>query len=184
MRIGKWAKVIGVLGAMLLVVTWLGAGCGGGDDGGGEETTGPEDYAHAMCEALGKHADDIEKLGNTEMAFEDASEMQDFLAETAPVLQGLADDVEKIKPPADIKDWHDSLVAGLSDAAALFTKMDELLDKPMEEVLNEIEDLSAEMEDVGAPLGELADLPAEYQDAFANDPKCQEIEDKLGDLGW
>ena len=182
MRIGKRTKVVGVLGAMLLVVAWLGVGCG---DGGGEEAAeGPEEYASLMCEAMGKHADDLEALMGDEMAFEDPSEMSDFLADAGPVLEALANDLEKVKPPADIKDWHLGMVSGLSDSAELFGEMKDILDKPMEEALEEIEDLTGRFEDMGAPLGELGDLPAEYQEAFQNEPKCQELQDVFGELNW
>jgi hypothetical protein len=181
-RLGKWVRLVGVMGATLLVVAWLGAGCGGDD--GGEETKGPEEYARAMCEAMGKHADDLKGFMAEEQAFEDPSELGDFLADTAPVLKGLADDLGKVGPPADIKDWHEAMVAGLSDTADLFSELDELMDKPLEEAQGELEDLFAEMENIGEPLGDLGDLPAEYQEAFDNEPKCQKLEDILGELDW
>jgi len=99
------------------------------------------------------------------------------MAQAVPVLKGIAKDLGKIDPPSEVEDWHDGMVSTMSLAADLFDQMGEALDKPIEEAMADLEELSSEMTDVEDPFGSMTDLPAEYQTAFEENPDCQELQD-------
>ena len=175
MKISKWARVLAISTAVL-VLAGLSVSCGGG--GGKTEATGPDEYAKAVCEAIGKQYAEGEALfgGSAFENAEDPSELQDAIAKAQPIVKAMADDLDKIKPPSEVKDWHESAVVGLTTAAELFGKLNDILDKPLEEAMNEITELQPELEGMDQPFGSLSDLPSEYQTAFENEPACQDLD--------
>ena len=180
MKIGKWIKAAGMIAAVsVLGLAVLSIGCGGGDDngdgGGGKSTDNPEEYAAAVCETLAGRIGEMEALFSGETEFEDPSQLKDAIEEVQPTVDQLAKDLDKINPPSEIKDWHDSAVEAMAQAADLFDQLGNILDKPLDEAMAEMEDLMPELEGMQEPFG-MADLPQEYQDAFENDPKCQELD--------
>jgi hypothetical protein len=175
-KISKWARVLAISTAVLVLVG-LGVSCGGG--GGEKEVSGPDEYAKAVCEAIGKHYAKGEALFGDNSAFqnaEDPSELQDAIAEAQPLVKAMADDMDKIKPPSEVKEWHESTVAGLTTAAELFGELKDILNKPLEEAMNELTDLEPELTGMEQPFGSVSDLPSEYQDAFANEPACEGLD--------
>jgi hypothetical protein len=64
----------------------------------------------------------------------------------------------------------------MSAAADLFNQMGDALDKPLDEAMAEITDLSTEMNDLDNPFGSMGDLPEEYQTAFENNADCQDLQ--------
>jgi hypothetical protein len=64
----------------------------------------------------------------------------------------------------------------MSAAADLFSQMGDALDKPLDEAMADITDLSTEMGDLDNPFGSMGDLPEEYQTAFENNADCQDLQ--------
>lgn len=130
------------LPALLLVVGVFAAACGGGG-GGGAGTD--ESYVKAMCEAFRKFEEDSDKaLGDLEETFADIEDDEDFekvLEEAfkafARPVENLASDAAKIKPPADVKEYHDQTVAALRTAAEGFEEGNFDLDQDPFEALPE-----------------------------------------------
>jgi len=179
-KIGKWIKAAGMIAAIsMLGLAVLSIGCGGDDDngggGGGKSADTPEEYAAAVCETLAGGIGEMETLFSGETAFDDPSQLQDAIDEVQPAVEQLAKDLDKIDPPSEIKDWHNSAVDAMAQAADLFDKLSGILDKPLDEAMAEMEELMPELEGMQEPFG-LEDLPQEYQDAFENDSKCQELD--------
>jgi hypothetical protein len=182
-KISKWAKVLAI-SAVVLLMAGLSAGCGGGgDDGGGgggkTETSGPDEYAKAVCDAIGKRYAEGEALFGDNSALENAEDpaaLQDAIAKAQPLVQGMADDLGDIKPPSEIKDWHEGMVTSMTATAELFGELKDILDKPLEEAMAGITELQSRFDELQDPFGSLSDLPQEYQDAFENDSKCQELD--------
>ena len=180
MKIGKWIKAAGMIAAVsVLALAVLSTGCGGDDDngggGGGKSADTPEEYAAAVCETLAGGIGEMEALFSGETEFEDPSQLKDAIEEVQPAVEQLAKDLDKINPPSDVKDWHDSAVEAMAQAADLFDKLGKVLDKPLDEAMAELEDLMPELEGMQEPFG-MEDLPQEYQDAFENDSKCQDLD--------
>ena len=188
MSLGKRAKVIGMLSAVLLVVAAAGIGCGGGDssgngNGGGDggndssakQASGPDEYATQVCDVLGKYIDDITAVFNGNTNLDDPAQQQEAAAKMSTMFMGMADDLDKINPPSDVKDLHEGMVSALRSIADLSDQMSKALDKPLAEAATEIEDISAKMGDAGTPLNSLGDMPADYQKAFENNDKCKEL---------
>lgn len=157
----RWPLFAAVLAAAALLV----AACGGGD-GGGAGTD--ESYVKGMCEAFRSFEEDSDKaLAELEGKFEDVEDDEDFekLMEEAfrafaePV-RNLANDASKVKPPEDIKPYHDQVVASLRTAADSFEEGN----------LNFDED----------PFEDLPEPPQSVQDrlrAVADDePACQGLD--------
>jgi hypothetical protein len=142
----------------------------------GEVSEDADDYASAVCGAISEYADEIEELSNSDADFEDPEAMKDMMDQAVPVLEGISKDLDKIKPPSEVGDWHEQMVSGMSMAADLFSRMGEALDKPLEEAMADLEDLTTEMADVEDPFGTMQDLPAEYQAAFESNPDCEELQ--------
>jgi len=170
------------IGAMVILTFALALGgiaCGGGDDSGsGSTKTGNADeYAGAFCTAVGKYTEDIDALGNTTEDMADPAAMASAMGDMADLFKNMSKDLGKIDPPSEIADWHDSFVSALSDAADLMGKMQTALNKPLDQAMAEIADLTAEMDAVGEPLSSMTDLPTEYQDAFETNSKCQTLND-------
>ena len=186
---------------MSVIATALTLGCGGGGDkidfssGGGnkdngtasaskdsegsgtsKQAKGADEYASQFCGALGKYADDIQALSTAETDMEDPAAMQDFIDQMVPLFEGISKDLDKINPPSEAADWHNGLVEGMSAAADLFNQMGDALDKPLDEAMAEITDLSTEMNDLDNPFGSMGDLPEEYQTAFENNADCQDLQ--------
>lgn len=179
MKHGKRAKVAGLIAAMLLAFG-LAVGCGGDDDdggggGGGQKTSNPEEYATAVCDAIGDKVADIEAVMGDEAEFEDPDQLKDAIDKAQPVIKDLAKDLDKIEPPSDIKDWHESMVKSMSAASDLLGRLKDVLDKPLDEVISEMEELQPELEDLQDPFA-LTDLPDEYADAFADAEACQDLD--------
>lgn len=177
-----WKGIAGLLGIAVVVVAGVGVACGGG---GGEKAEGPEDYARVFCEAIGKHADDFaEVMAGMEGIedIQDVGELQEVFSDMAPVLEAMAEDLDKIDPPADAEQVHESIVAALSGGAEAVKELDEILDKPMEEAVAELGDFAERTEALGEGLGELEDLPAEYQTAFENEPECQDVKEIIEEM--
>jgi hypothetical protein len=185
-KIGKWAKVLAI-SAVVLLMAGLSMSCGGGDDdkssGGGDggaktSASSPEEYAQVVCDTIGKRYAEGEALFGDSSAFENAEDpaaLQDAIAKAQPLVQGMADDLGDIEPPSEINDWHENMVTSMAGAAELFGEMKDILDKPLEEAMAEITDLQPKFDALSDPFGSLSDLPQEYQDAFDNEPKCQDL---------
>ena len=181
-------KVIGMLSAVLLVVAAAGIGCGGsdssgnsnsgGDSGNGssaKQASGPDEYATQVCDALGKYADDMDALFNGDTNLDDPAQQQEAASKMSTMFKGMANDLDKINPPSDVKDLHEGMVSALLSIADLSDQMNKALDKPLDEAMADIEDISAKMGDAGTPLNSMGDMPTDYQQAFENNDKCKEL---------
>jgi hypothetical protein len=172
-NLGKRAKAIGVVSVVLFVVAALGVGCGGG--GNAKQASSPDEYADQVCTALSKYADDMEALMNSDVSMDDPSAAKDAASEMSSLFKAMANDLDKINPPSDVKDMHEALITSLRSIADLAGQLVSAMDKPLDEALGDIEDISAQMGDVGMPFTSLSDLPSGYQDAFQNNETCQKL---------
>ncbi|OFW62482.1 MAG: hypothetical protein A2Y74_04240 [Actinobacteria bacterium RBG_13_63_9] len=174
MKTGKWAAVLSISTAALLMVG-LSVGCGGGGDGGKKSAKSPDEYAGQVCDVLSKYNTELEAFAGDDMGSDDPSEMKDAASRMAAVFQGMADDMKKIDPPSDVEDWHNSVVEAFAQTSDVLGQMEKALDKPLDEAMQEISDLSRQyVED--SPLDSVAELPSEYKDAFWTNPKCPEMD--------
>lgn len=111
-----------VLFAVLMAAAVLVAACGGGG-GGGAGTD--ESYVKAMCEAFRKFEEDGDKaLAELDEKFAEIEDDEDFekvmeeaFKAFAKPVSNLASDASKIKPPADVKEYHDQMVVSLRSMA-------------------------------------------------------------------
>lgn len=147
-----------------------------GESGSSAQAKGADEYASQFCGALSKYADDIQELSNTEADMEDPAAMKDFIDQMVPLFEGISKDLDKINPPSEVADWHNGMVSGMSAAADLFSQMGDALDKPLDEAMAEITDLSSKASDMEDPFGSLGDLPDEYQTAFEDNADCQDLQ--------
>lgn len=176
MRIHKRSLAGMAVTALLLVTMASMSACGGDDNGGnGGEAEGPEEYAKLVCETLGDRFNELSDMMQG-ADFEDPDQMRDAISDARPIFDDLADDLDGIKAPSDIQEWHNSLVTTLSQASEVFGKLEDVLDKPLEEALAAMEELAPELEAMEEPFEGVADLPQEYRDAFENEPACQDLD--------
>lgn len=103
MKLRKFA-LLGI--APLVLAAAFVAACGGGDgDGGG--TGSDEAYVAAVCKAGAKFQEDLfAALGTMDF---DAPEEDQLKAFEEP-FKNFADSLNKAKPPADLKAWHENAV--------------------------------------------------------------------------
>jgi len=179
LKISKWAKVLAI-STMALLMVGLSLSCGGGSDNGGgsniakKSASSPDEYAGQVCDALSKYVADLETLMNGETQANDASQLKDAVSKMAPMFQGISDDMNKINPPSDIADWHNSAVAAFAQAGDLMGQMEKALDKPIDEAMTEITDLSAKFSN-DSPFTSLGEPPSPYKEAFQTNSKCTEL---------
>jgi hypothetical protein len=179
LKISKWAKVLTISTVVLLMVG-LSVSCGGGGDNGGgsniakKSASSPDEYAGQVCDALSKYVADLETLMNGDIQGDDPSQLKDAVSQMAPMFQGISDDMNKIDPPSDIADWHNSAVAAFAQAGDLMGQMEKALDKPMDEAMAEITDLSSQFSDNSA-FDSLGEPPSPYKEAFQTNSKCTEL---------
>ena len=171
MKISKWAKVL-TISTMALLMVGLSVSCGGGGDK--KTAKSPDEYAGQVCDALSKYVADLETLMNSDMQGDDPSQLKDAVSQMGPMFTSMSADMKKIDPPSDIADWHNSAVAAFAQAGDLMGQMEKVLDKPLDEAMAEITDLSTQLNDNGA-FDALSSPPTEYEDAFQNNAKCQEL---------
>jgi hypothetical protein len=145
-------------------------------DSTGNSSGDADKYASQVCKAIGKYADDIQAMSDSTADMSDPSQLKDLVSQMTPVFEGMSKDLDKINPPDDVAEWHDAMVKALASAADIFGKMETALDKPLDEAMADITDLSSEMSDMGDPFGTLGDLPSAYQTAFDNNSDCQDLQ--------
>jgi len=178
-RITGKARFVGALAALLTISAMLASACGGGGDSGSgssKQAKGADEYASQFCGALSKYADDIQELSNSQADMEDPAAMKDFIDQMVPLFEGISKDLDKINPPSEVADWHNGLVSGMSAAADLFSQMSGALDKPLDEAMTEITDLSSQMSEMEDPFASMGELPEEYQTAFENNADCKDLQ--------
>lgn len=133
----KWLLVP----AALLALVTVAAACGGDDDGGGAGTD--ESYVKGVCQAFEKFNDDMdeaftdleEKFAEIEDDDDFEKVMEDAFKALAGPLKDFANDLGKVKPPADVKEYHDELVVAAKAAAEAYEKGDvELEEDPFEDI--------------------------------------------------
>lgn len=106
------------------------AACGG-DDGGGGGTGSDEQYVGAICSALLTFQDDLAKVVAGAKGDETDEEAAKLIVEP---LEKYLSNLKKAKPPADVKEYHNDVVAKTTDAVKKI-KEDKNLD-----AFNEIQD--------------------------------------------
>lgn len=175
----RWKAIPGLVGIAVLVMAGVGVACGGGEE---KKAEGPEDYARVFCDAFGKHAEDFSELIENMEDIQDAEDVEalrETLSDMAPLFEDLAVDLEKVDPPKDIEQLHQDMVSAFSGAAEFAREFEQLLEKPMGEVMEEMEEFAQRSEAFGKAFDALGDFPPEYQAAFESEPKCQEIKELM-----
>ncbi|MFN0148344.1 MAG: hypothetical protein ACKVT1_17730 [Dehalococcoidia bacterium] len=108
--------------ALALTTATAFAACGGDDDSGGSSggdavsagSGSDADYVAGLCKALIKFQDSILDLASKADAAKSESDAVKLLGEP---LDAMVKDLEKVKPPSDLKDYHKKSVAGFKTAA-------------------------------------------------------------------
>lgn len=170
-------RVAGPALMLVLLATGVAAACGGGE----EAATTSEAYVQALCEVVGKHGEDLQKLVNTdfEEIGSDIETGRKIMADASGAFSELSKDLDKIRPPAEVEQQHQQMVSAFSTGAEALRELNELLDKPLSEVMKEIEMLESRMEEVGEAFNSIGELPPDYEALFESEPKCQEVEKML-----
>jgi hypothetical protein len=103
-----------LLALALTTATVLAAGlaCGGGDDTGSDG-----DYVVAFCDARRQFSSDLDAAVK-QVSAAGGGEF-DRIADT---FTELADDFDEMKPPEDLKDWHENASKQLSETASKIKK--------------------------------------------------------------
>ena len=117
----------------------------------------------------------MDALFNGDTSLDDSTQQQEAASKMSTMFKGMANDLDKINPPSDVKDLHEGMVSALLAIADLSDQMNKALDKPLDEAMADIEDISAKMGDAGTPLNSMGDMPTDYQQAFENNDKCKEL---------
>ena len=144
-------------------------------DSGSTVSKTADDYASKVCNAVAKYATDIQDITNSTADMEDPAQIKDLVDQMVPLFSNLSKDLNKIKPPSEVNDWHAQQVTALSDAADIMSQMSAALDKPLDEAMTDFTDLSSQMDDL--QVFTLSDLPDEYQTAFDQNSDCQDLQD-------
>ena len=111
MKLRPWATWLSIgplaLGAMFF------ASCGGDDDdggGGGGGTGSDEKFVADFCKAAAKFSEDLDKLDPSKIT--DVDKIGETLAEP---FEDFSDSFAKLKPPSDLKEWHEDASKALKD---------------------------------------------------------------------
>lgn len=173
-------SAIAALVCAVLLAAGLAVACGGGEEA--ERT--PQAYARSFCGAFGKHAEGLREfmVVDRQEIGADIETGRKIISDGSQVLEDLAKDLEKIGPPRDIEQLHEEIVFAFSNGAEVLRKFDGLFDKPLTEIMKEIEALEPQLEDVAAAFDALENLPTEYEAAFESEPKCQEVAEIFGEF--
>ncbi|MGB6838333.1 MAG: hypothetical protein WBF66_11620 [Dehalococcoidia bacterium] len=175
----RWKGIPGLVGIAVLVMAGVGVACGGEEE---KKAEGPEDYAQVFCDAFGKHAEDFGALVQKMEGFQDIEDIEalrEVLSDMAPLFEDLAEDLGEIDPPKDIEQLHQDVVSAFSTGGEVAREFEQLLEKPMGEVVEEMEEFAQRSEAFGEAFDALGSFPPEYQAAFESEPKCQEIKELM-----
>lgn len=132
------------------------AGCGGGAD-----RLSKDEYAKRVAAAGDTLADTFTTIGSETSSLSTSDASSDEVLDQAAAnirkgssaLRSTADDLDDLEPPEDADDAHEKLVKGLR---LLADDVDELADAVEDRKLEDITDLSAQLEDVASSeAGEL-----------------------------
>jgi len=132
----------------------------GSSSGGSVKTGSDEAYVGDMCKAFATYAAAMEKatkdLG-TSTSVADITKMMEQLAKPT---EQLANDFAKMKPPADLKDWHTGATKSINEAAKQMKDSKDLSDT---NAMSDIPDMPKAADD------RLAKLAASNKDCNAAD---------------
>ena len=105
----------------------LSVACGddaGGSSNGGSVKTGSDDqYVGDMCKAFNTWLTVIDKVDMNSASSGDVTKILDVLVKPT---EQLARDFSKMKPPADMKDWHAATVKALTNMSDTLKKSKDL----------------------------------------------------------
>ena len=135
-RITKRTAVVGLAALSLTAVMTLLGACGGDDDstGGGAAkgsspaakddskvaNAGPvsgtdKEYVKDMCVSFNSYMDGVFKVIQSDPS--SATDQAAIAKKLGPFLESFAKDVDKAKPPRDVKKYHDELVKQVKDSS-------------------------------------------------------------------
>jgi uncharacterized protein YukE len=109
-----------VLSLLLTVV--VAAGCGGGGGGGGNAPESKDQYTKDLQQASQTLQKELSNIGSVGAGASD-SEAASKLDQGSKALDQAADKLSGIKPPNDVKDAHNKLVAALKDLGGQLHKI-------------------------------------------------------------
>ena len=184
MRLGVMFLTAGV--AIVAALTFF-AACGGDDSGGGGGPPGSdEEYVKGLSEAFANVAsafanfedgdfEDEEFLKDlgldpdelAEMEFEDLFEaiFGAMFALLGPAMEDLADDLDDLRPPEDVKPFHDAAVESIKQFVAL-------LDDDELDLFSLDDDAFSDIEDVEFP----PDIDDRLAAVALNTSECQALD--------
>lgn len=163
----RFRRMIAAVALLALVVPAL-AACGGDE----AEAATDEEYVTAICgavagveERLDERFAELEAEGE-DADLEDLEELfeQMFIA-IGEMAETVADELEDVNPPADLREYHDTMVDGLRLLADTFRNADGLEDLD--------EDSLAALE--GFDTDAFPEVEARLEAAAANVPECEGV---------
>ncbi|MCE7929476.1 MAG: hypothetical protein HUU14_05900 [Dehalococcoidia bacterium] len=138
------SRIILLALALPLALSVLLVACGGDDDddGGGSDsgssanikTGSDEDYVGDMCKAFDAYAAGLTKA-MLSMGTSDSPDIEKMMKALVEPMEDFAGALAKMKPPADMKDWHVASIKSINDAVKTLKDSKDL------ESLDAIEDL-------------------------------------------
>ncbi len=132
LRLTMAAAALGLLAGLLL------AACGGGGGGASDES-----YVRGVCDAFHKFQEDGTRVFNDPEVLEDEEELAKRFGE---LVRALADDLDDVRAPSDVEQYHDRIVERFHEIADQFES-------------GSVDDLS--------DLGDVPEPPQDVQDRLA-----------------
>lgn len=134
------AVVLSVFGVLLL------AACGGGGGGASDES-----YVRGVCDAFRTFQEDGSEVFSDPEVLEDEEELAKRFGE---LVRSLADDLEGVRAPSDVQQYHDRIVERFHEIADQFESgsVDELTDfgdlpEPPQDVQDRLAAAAADVEE-------------------------------------
>jgi hypothetical protein len=119
-------RKLAVLAALLLAVfaAALSVACGddssssSGGSSGSVKTGSDDQYVGDMCKAFAAYATAMDKATKDLGSGSSVADVSKIMEQMAKPTEQLANDFAKMKPPADLKDWHTGATKSLKDAVS------------------------------------------------------------------
>jgi hypothetical protein len=161
-----WKQILACIAALLAFA--LVAGCGGDDDDDGEDALSAEEYSSQIDAELAAFNEEFASLGqeaatpeSPEDYLDAVTAVQDRVGETVETLEG-------VEPPEEAADFHEGLIAAMSDLQASFQPV---IDATEAEDRQGLIEAAQELQATTADFAQQAtDLAADAEDAGLDIP--------------
>jgi hypothetical protein len=149
-----FAAVLALLAALALVAC-------GGDDSGDDGALSAEEYSEQVDAELAAFNEEFVALGQEAANPESREDYAASVSDAQDRVTEAVDTLEELEPPEEATEFHDSLVAALSDLDAAFTPVVEAAegtsDQELLDAATELQQASTEFSEQAAELQAQAD---------------------------